>query len=840
VRLPERAGTVPRPPPYWPGIPEVRPFEDVYDGDEVLDDLLLEVDLLTAPKKGSKQGGLSELVKAKVEAATAKAKAKTAKREAKAARSEAAEQRHEAQAERAETREVRAEGRTARAEDGGESVGAARSGMLPVMDPEHNVRETAKQLALLEDHLFHPAKRCADCIRKHLLTAEALAEEATTLDVDGAMGEATTEGLVEKIRGLQRAYLAGISKRDLAQKVREIRKDLAKRSFGAVSKQASQMPEGSRAVRDRVGPEPVEGGDPPLGVPPPMAFSQDSVDGLGGSADERPDLETAVQSARSEWLGRNGVLAVRAIGGDTIRVERAPVDAPEPPGTYMGWPVETTTIRCRPGLHRVLPLARWTLVGQYGIESVALEKNPSHRPLTLDPEYRLVALVSGRGKMPGQARIPDSYMGWPMVTRPLRARGSTARGSSALMESDAHRRGFRGGEAVIFGVPRADESGLFTWRRGHTLQVGDRFDDDLVESIPQQGWVAVRDPARNTAHWVPEAAVVRVQPSPISDWLRGRTLTRFDEKQLTGAVVSQRPLTEEQLAMADLVQGVMAPHLANACDWAGIDPALVANKGCRQDVPQKLLVAALVNAAYESNFDPEAVGDKGASVGLFQLNVRGAGQGMSVVDRKNPIRNTLRILEVASKKAPAFATAMVNDAQAAVTAPMVGAAEIGTPVGEYARLWTVHIEEPKYADKKGALRGRTADLLVAAGTRPTVATDLPVLRAGVQGQGPAVALLQQRLNAHGYPVDVDGTFGPRTLAAVIEFQLARGIVPDGVVGPSTWSALMRERGAVAPAPAPMARTAPSAPSAGPSAGVLVLGGLAAAAALLGVALSRPG
>lgn len=44
-----------------------------------------------------------------------------------------------------------------------------------------NMRDIIKQLALLEDHLFHPQKRCVDCIRKHFLTIEGLAEECTTL-----------------------------------------------------------------------------------------------------------------------------------------------------------------------------------------------------------------------------------------------------------------------------------------------------------------------------------------------------------------------------------------------------------------------------------------------------------------------------------------------------------------------------------------------------------------------------------------------------------------------------------------------------------------------------------
>ena len=56
-----------------------------------------------------------------------------------------------------------------------------RRRLLPVLRPSQNMRDIIKQLVMLEDHLFHPQKRCKDCIRKHFLTIEGLAEECATL-----------------------------------------------------------------------------------------------------------------------------------------------------------------------------------------------------------------------------------------------------------------------------------------------------------------------------------------------------------------------------------------------------------------------------------------------------------------------------------------------------------------------------------------------------------------------------------------------------------------------------------------------------------------------------------
>lgn len=50
--------------------------------------------------------------------------------------------------------------------------------------------------------------------------------------------------------------------------------------------------------------------------------------------------------------------------------------------------------------------------------------------------------------------------------------------------------------------------------------------------------------------------------------------------------------------------------------------------------------------------------------------------------------------------------------------------------------------------------------------------------------------VQSQLNAHGYALNVDGNFGPATNTAVRSFQASRRLQDDGVVGQTTWRALL--------------------------------------------------
>lgn len=70
---------------------------------------------------------------------------------------------------------------------------------------------------------------------------------------------------------------------------------------------------------------------------------------------------------------------------------------------------------------------------------------------------------------------------------------------------------------------------------------------------------------------------------------------------------------------------------------------------------------------------------------------------------------------------------------------------------------------------------------------PPGAATGPLLKKGAEG--PDVRRLQERLNAAGIQVVVDGDFGPATEQAVRHFQKERGLGVDGRVGPRTWAEL---------------------------------------------------
>lgn len=86
---------------------------------------------------------------------------------------------------------------------------------------------------------------------------------------------------------------------------------------------------------------------------------------------------------------------------------------------------------------------------------------------------------------------------------------------------------------------------------------------------------------------------------------------------------------------------------------------------------------------------------------------------------------------------------------------------------------------------------------VPAPTTEQVRAGTHKLKVGMEG--PAVQALQEHLNRDGATLEADGRFGPRTEAALKQWQASRDITDTGVVGPTTQGALDENRPASAPA-----------------------------------------
>lgn len=115
------------------------------------------------------------------------------------------------------------------------SVNGKEIDLYPILDPKFNLREVAKHMILLEDHLFQTGRRCDDCINKHRLTLEAFLEEAITLDVNNEYFEIINTTLT-KFKELMKNFVEKVRKNPVkdinsvycftAQELRKLRKPL--------------------------------------------------------------------------------------------------------------------------------------------------------------------------------------------------------------------------------------------------------------------------------------------------------------------------------------------------------------------------------------------------------------------------------------------------------------------------------------------------------------------------------------------------------------------------------------------------------------------------------------
>ncbi len=128
--------------------------------------------------------------------------------------------------------------------------------------------------------------------------------------------------------------------------------------------------------------------------------------------------------------------------------------------------------------------------------------------------------------------------------------------------------------------------------------------------------------------------------------------------------------------------------------------------------PIQMARAAITNARAESNFDNTAVGDQGRSVGLFQLNIQGAGAGMSVEERMDPVKNTERIIETMQR--------VWNKTESGHES-LASALARGASIAELAGLFCIYVERPANRERQLLYRQELARQLFGAEADKTYA-----------------------------------------------------------------------------------------------------------------------
>jgi Putative peptidoglycan binding domain len=77
------------------------------------------------------------------------------------------------------------------------------------------------------------------------------------------------------------------------------------------------------------------------------------------------------------------------------------------------------------------------------------------------------------------------------------------------------------------------------------------------------------------------------------------------------------------------------------------------------------------------------------------------------------------------------------------------------------------------------------------GPIPGFVPDIAIANLKQRARGDLVVWAQEHLVSAGYPLAIDGRFSPATLSAVEQFQTAKGLPVDGLIGADTWQALLR-------------------------------------------------
>lgn len=123
----------------------------------------------------------------------------------------------------------------------------------------------------------------------------------------------------------------------------------------------------------------------------------------------------------------------------------------------------------------------------------------------------------------------------------------------------------------------------------------------------------------------------------------------------------------------------------------------------------------------------------------------------------------------------------------AVSGKTITAIEGNTGIGNEANGGQVQQRTRSINLIVGAVRPRYTTDLPSGGD--TVNIKLPVLKRGARRN--EVKALQQLLNAEGASLNIDGSFGPATDAALRKYQKSKGLAVDGSCGQKTWTKILK-------------------------------------------------
>ena len=109
---------------------------------------------------------------------------------------------------------------------------------------------------------------------------------------------------------------------------------------------------------------------------------------------------------------------------------------------------------------------------------------------------------------------------------------------------------------------------------------------------------------------------------------------------------------------------------------------------------------------------------------------------------------------------------------------LMGSSTVGTSAGVFSDAFAADVAKWQKS------HGITADKIIGPDTWTAISKAAPTVRSGSKGN--AVSALQVLLGG----LSVDGSFGPKTKAAVVAYQSAHSLSADGIAGPKTWGSLI--------------------------------------------------